>query len=160
MEDKGDMFQKEQRHGGSRRQGQSRVRARGDSDWGDYETEDLHEFCEQILSHDGRVTLQYSHHDRSRGGDAQRGGGRLSNHQRRSVSRNRFRSNDYGADHAEPRVYRYRHSWHSSERHESYQTLNNRKSKYISFSTSFSHACKKILFAGKDTQLFLTKRYT
>jgi len=51
--DRRDRLREEQRHGGSRRQGQSRVRARFGSDWGDYDSEDSHEFCEQILSHDG-----------------------------------------------------------------------------------------------------------
>ena len=85
-----DRLWEEQRHGGSRRQGQSRVRARFGYELGDYDYEDSREFCEQILSHDGKVILQYSRHDRSRGGGPYRDGKRSPCIQRRSLSRRRY----------------------------------------------------------------------
>jgi hypothetical protein len=56
--DRQDRLWEEQRRGGSRQQGQYRVRARFGSKWGDFESEDSHDFCEPILSNDGQVILQ------------------------------------------------------------------------------------------------------
>lgn len=51
----------DQRHGGFReqRQGQSRVRIRYGSSTG-FDSEDDGGFCERVLSHDGKVVIQYS----------------------------------------------------------------------------------------------------
>jgi len=70
VEDKQDRLREEQRHGGPRRQGQSRIRARhGSVDW-DYDSEDSEFFCDKVLSHDGRVIMQYSRPGRYYGDDA------------------------------------------------------------------------------------------
>jgi len=60
VDDRRDRLRQDQRHGGSRRYGQSRVRSRHGSVWEDYDSEDSRDFCEPILSNDGRIIMQYS----------------------------------------------------------------------------------------------------
>jgi len=60
VDDRRDRLRQDQRHGGSRQYGQSRVRSRHGSVWEDYDSEDSRDFCEPILSNDGRIIMQYS----------------------------------------------------------------------------------------------------
>ena len=60
VDDRRDRLRQDQRHGGSRRHGQSRVRSRHSSVWEDYDSEDSRDFCEPILSSNGRIIMQYS----------------------------------------------------------------------------------------------------
>jgi len=76
VEDRRDRLREEQRHGGSRRHGQSRVRDLcGSTDW-DSDTEDPDAFCDKVLTHDGRVVLQYSRPGRYDGDGVRRSGRR------------------------------------------------------------------------------------
>jgi len=70
----------------------------------DWESEDQRDFCKPVLSHDGRVVLQYL---RS-GGDARRDGRRSPNHKRRSISRRKddYYRHDVGSVGAGTRVVR------------------------------------------------------
>jgi len=63
VDDGRDRLWEDQRQGGTRRHRQSRVRARYESPWQDYVSEDSREFREPILSKDGRLIMQFSRHD-------------------------------------------------------------------------------------------------
>ena len=76
VEDRRDRLREEQRHGGSRRHGQSRVRDLcGSTDW-DSDTEDSDAFCDKVLTHDGCVVLQYSRPGRYDGDGVRKSGRR------------------------------------------------------------------------------------
>jgi hypothetical protein len=85
-----DRLQEDQQRGASLRHGHFRVRVRYGSNQWDYDSQDQHDFCEQVLSHDGRVTLQYSCPGQSRGGEGYRHAGRSPILQRRSRSRQQY----------------------------------------------------------------------
>ena len=100
VDNRRDRLREDQQHGGARRHRQSRVRARYESPWRDYDSEDSRDFCEPILSNDGRVIMQYSRHDMLAGA-AHKKNGRSRLHEvrspgpvRRSKSRRRFYSRD------------------------------------------------------------------
>jgi hypothetical protein len=78
VEDGRDMLRENQRYGGSRRHGQTRVRARhGSAQW-DYDSKDSRDYCKLILSYDGKDVMKYS--GGSRGG-VRKKGGRSPSHQ-------------------------------------------------------------------------------
>jgi len=91
VDDRRDRLRQDQRHGGSRRHGQSRVRSRHSSVWEDYDSEDSRDFCEPILSNDGRVIMQYS---RKAGMDGATRHSRRRSQAGRSDSRRRNQSRD------------------------------------------------------------------
>jgi len=101
VEDRRDRFREEQRHGGSRRHGQSRVMDQfGSIDW-DFDSEDSEAFCDKVLTHDGRVVLQYSRPGRYDGDGVRRSDRRSQVVLPRSVSRQteaRMRDASTGAE--------------------------------------------------------------